>query len=485
MGDPKDRSSGDDRRRRGKGREPAVLDLQAESIATTPPEPAAGSDHPAPPEHEAAAAQPGSIVTPGEPLAEAPEPAVTGEPLPATTEPAAHSPATDAEQAATHAASPGSATDEASEARRLGEEPTSPESEAALAAMEGHDTSARPAGPEPSPEPSVSPATAAMAAASSARPQRAGSALSPLLLGLVGGFVGAGLVVGGLMLVGPLNDMNERLAGLENAVGERAPRRTVETMEKKVATLETGAAATRGDLDALTKRVQAIPSNEIGEMLGRVDRLERNVADLASQPAAKPAGEASPAATAPPPPPPLVAARESAVLAIALLLRDSLSRGLPYAKELDALQSAGIDQAKIDALKPFAASGAPGAAALAAQFTPLAEKIANPPPPPANTVTDRISATVSGLFKVRPVGEAQGDAPPALAARTEALLKRGALRDASATLDKVPAADIGPAASFRDTLHARVAADDATAAILSKAVEELLAAARLQGATTR
>jgi hypothetical protein len=309
--------------------------------------------------------------------------------------------------------------------------------------------------------------------------------LGPALLGLVGGFVGAGIVVGGLMLVGPLNDFGERLAGLENAVGERASRRTVETVEKKVATLEGSATAQRGDFDALAKRVQAIPSNEIGEMLGRVDRLERNVADLATQPAAKPSAEASPAAAPPPPPPPLVAARESAVLAIALLLRDSLDRGLPYAKELDALQSAGVDAARIEALKPFAATGAPGATALAAQFAPLADKITNPPPPPANSVTDRISATVNGLFKVRPVGEAPGDSPPALAARAEALLKRGALRDASATLDKVPAADIGPAATFRDTLHARVAADDATAAILSKAVEELLAAARLQGATTR
>ncbi|MFO1150239.1 MAG: hypothetical protein U1E62_17820 [Alsobacter sp.] len=474
MGDPKDKASGDERRRR-KGREPTVLDLKAEPAETppAPPEqtPSVEPDPiPAPP-HETMPASAEMAASAHDPFIPAEVPA---EPVPEPAEGAAVAP--------TH--EPADA--EASAARLPGEEPTTPEAEAALAAMEGHDTTARAPEPEPSPEPSVSPATAAMASVAGARQQRSGSGLGPVLLGLVGGFVGAGLVVGGLMLVGPLNDMNERLAGLENAVGERAPRRTVETMEKKVATLEGGAATQRSDLDALAKRVQAIPSNEIGEMLGRVDRLERNVADLAAQPAARPAAEASPAATPPPPPPPpLVAARESAVLAIALLLRDSLNRGLPYARELDALQSAGVDSARIEALKPFAASGAPGAAALAAQFGPLAEKITNPPPPSANTLTDRISATVNGLFKVRPVGEATGDAPPALAARTEALLKRGALRDASATLDKVPAADIGPAASFRDTLHARVAADDATAAILSKAVDELLAAARLQGATTR
>ena len=96
-----------------------------------------------------------------------------------------------------------------------------------------------------------------------------------------------------------------------------------------------------------------------------------------------------------------------------------------------------------------------------------------------------MSASLSNLFKVRPVGEARGDAPAALAARAEAALRRGSLTDAAAALDRLPPAEAGPAEGFRTTLKARIAASEAADAILSKAVDELLAAAKLPGGSAR
>jgi hypothetical protein len=460
-GDSTDKRPPGERPRRGARREPALLDLKADSVET------------------AAAAEMSPVETPaGEaPAVEVPT-HIAPEAAPETVPAAADSEleARPADVASEEAAAEEAANREASPADEAA--PATPES-GASSQVQAESTEAPAPGigvddrPEPlsSPVPPVGPTM---------RPQRTGL-IGPALAGLAAGFIGAGLLTIGFLLFGPAGDIGDRLAGLESAVGERASRRTVETLEKRVSALDSAAGTLRGDLDALGRKVQEIPASDLANLFGRVDRVERNLADLAAQPAP---ASGQPASAAPAPQaPPLVAARESAVLAIALLMRDALDRGTAFQRELNALQSAGVSTDATDALRPFAAAGAPGAAALAREFAGIAERIANPPPPPAHGLADKVTATFSGLFRIRPVGEAEGDSPAALAARAEALLQRGALKDAASTIDRIPPADAAPARDFQARLKARIAASDAASTILSKAVDELLAAARLQGAT--
>lgn len=460
-GDSTDKRPPGERPRRGARREPAVLDLKADSVETAPATQAPLTDPEASGVSTASAASP-DVATSVDPELESrpadvahAEAALAGEAV-----------ATDAVHETGEAGLPATSRDS---------ETVQPDAFAATeAATAGTADAVGPAGGDGPSEPTL---TSVPPVGPSMRTPRT-SLLGPALAGLAAGFVGAGLLTVGFLLFGPAGDIGDRLAGLETAVGERASRRTVEALEKRVGGLDGTAASLRGDVDAVGRKLQEIPA-DLPALFGRVDRIERNVADLAAQPRAAQGQASAPA----PQPPPLVAARESAVLAIALLLRDALDRGAPYGRELEALQSAGVPAETIAALQPFAASGAPGAPGLARDFAGLAERIANPPPPPPRSVSDRVTATFSGLFKVRPVGEAEGDSPAALAARTEALLQRGALKDAAAALDRIPPDDAAPAQDFRGRLKARIAASDAAAAILSKAVDELLAAARLQGAT--
>ncbi len=242
----------------------------------------------------------------------------------------------------------------------------------------------------------------------------------PLGLGLVGGAVGAGLVALLLALAGPNADTPDRLTALEASVGDKATRRTAEALEKRAQTAEQALQALRGDLAALQSRPQLAPG-DLTPLTQRIDRLDRAVAQLA----ARPAGGGEAAAAAPVPlPPVVVAGKESAALAVAMLIRDAVGRGTPYARELAALEASGADAAQVARLKPLAASGAPQAPALAAAFAPLAATLARGPEPAPNAgVVDRMTALIGGAVRIRPVGEAAGETPAAVGARAEAALR--------------------------------------------------------------
>jgi hypothetical protein len=306
-----------------------------------------------------------------------------------------------------------------------------------------------------------------------------GGFVIPAAAGLVGGLAGAGFVALALMLWGGAGDINDRLTNLETGVGEKATRRTVEALEKRVAATEADAKTARSDLDAALKRLPPDPAAALAQVTERLDKVESGVGALESRPA-----QAAPSPPpAPPPPVPALGARESAVMSVAWLTRDALTRGVPYARELEALKAAKVDAAALAPLEPFAHKGAPTVAALSAQFTPLAERIANPPAPPAEGgLLERMQARIGGLYKVRPLGEAQGDAPAAVAARADLALKRGALADAVAELEKLPA-DVKPTvASFLDAARARLAAGLAADALVTASVDQVLAATQSGGA---
>jgi len=323
-------------------------------------------------------------------------------------------------------------------------------------------------------------AATAGAASVTSQPTARPSLLRPALAGLIGGAVGAALVGVAVMVLTPVGDYGDRLATLESGLGDKATRRGLETAERRIGAAETAQQALRTDLDGVSKRL-AMTSDDGAGAIQRLEQLTRTVTALAARPVPAPEVGRPPAPPPPPPPPvPALGARESAILAVAWLTRDALARGVPFARELDALEASRVDTATIAALKPFAAGGAPSSARLATALTPLVERLAKPAPVPAEAgVVDRLTAGISRLYKVRPLG-GEGDEPATLASRAEAALQRGALADALAALEKIPA----PAPDLKavvDTVRARIAAGKAADALVVTAVDAVIAATRSGG----
>ncbi|WP_460449757.1 uroporphyrinogen-III synthase [Alsobacter sp. SYSU BS001988] len=440
----RDTPRADGRRKGASRREPQVIDLTAQQAAETP----SGAAGPLPPEPAASAPNP----------AESPPPEPTPVETAGTAEPAPE---------AIRAAGEG--------------EPLDPTLADASAREEAEIVTPKPDETEAPPRP-VGPSVPPVGPSRAEPPARSGAGgvgfVVPAAAGLVGGLAGAGFVALALMLWGGAGDINDRLTNLETGVGEKATRRTVEALEKRVAATEADAKAARSDLDAALKRLPPDPAAALAQVTERLDKVETGVGALEARPA-----PAAPPPPAPPPPAPALGARESAVMSVAWLTRDALNRGAPFARELDALKAAKVDPAALAPLEPFAQKGAPTVASLSAQFTPLAERIANPPEPPAQGgVLERMQARIGGLYKVRPLGEAQGDSPAAVAARADLSLKRGALADAVAELDRLPA-DVKPTvASFLDAAKARLAAGRAADALVTASVDQVLAATQSGGA---
>ncbi|MHB2168425.1 COG4223 family protein [Alsobacter sp. R-9] len=333
----------------------------------------------------------------------------------------------------------------------------------------------------PEPTPAAEP-EAPLVAPVSSRVQRGPSVGVPIAMGIVGGIIGAGLIGSVLMLVGPFADLPDRLTSIETNVGDRAPRKAMEAVEKRAQAAEAALQSLRTDLTALAGRPQVAPG-DITALTQRIERLDRATAQLASRAPAPADGSAPPPA---PLPPVVVAGKESAALAVAMLIRDAVGRGAPYGRELAALEAGGADAATVAKLKPFAASGAPQAPALATAFAPLAVSLASGPAAPANAgVVDRVSTFLSGVVRVRPIGEATGEKPAAIGARAEAALRRGDLAAAAKDLEALPPESRATVQPFLDRLKARLAAGQAADALVATAVEQVIAATAASGVPTR
>lgn len=474
------------RRGRGTGRrEPATIELQAETIAE-----AASTAVPEDP-HIAAverAAPPAEPVVPAADLPPVPHPFGLPE--------ATHAAATDA-SAGPDAVIGSPAAAGASGGTAAGDQPAGQVAQAAAGTGSDDTRSAAERTDEPvaarAPLPETVEAPAAQstlahdipASAPMPPPASAGRGAgrgAALALGLVGGVLGAGLVAIVMTLVGPGADTPDRLTALETAVGDKASRRVTDALDKRAQAAETALQGLRGDLSGLAGRPQVAPG-EVTTLGQRVDRLDRAIAQLAARPAAT--GDAQ--AQAPVQlPPVVVAGRESAALAVAMLIRDAVARGAPFARELAALEAGGADPALVARLKPFAAGGAPQAPALAAAFAPLAAELARVPDPGASAgVVDRVTALIGGAVRIRPVGEPAGEKPGAVGARAETALRRGDLAAALKDLEALPGEARAPVQPFVDRLRARVAAGQAADTLVAAAVEQVLAATASPGVPTR
>lgn len=165
----------------------------------------------------------------------------------------------------------------------------------------------------------------------------------------------------------------------------------------------------------------------------------------------------------------------------------ALEAGVPYAEPLATLRRLETgDASRIDALAPFAETGAPTASQLAAAFRPIGDGIAA-----ARRAAEARDAAANGDLKRRFLSIADAivqvrkvDAPtPAEAAeadpaaKVQAALDRGALREAAQAYAAMPQEAKAQAEPFGTTLKARAQAAQAAQALLSDAFKGLPAAA--------
>jgi uroporphyrinogen-III synthase len=337
-----------------------------------------------------------------------------------------------------------------------------------------------------------------------------------LTAALGGGLVGAALIGVGLWAIGPTNDQSERLTALETAVGGTATRRSVETLDKRVATLETKlpdieaaarrplptptpapmpapmpapapiAAANddgqitralqdmRNELATLTQRLSTLEKSSADTVAKipapeKIDALNRDIAQLGQRIAAT---EKNVAVNTP-------GAQDGGGLAVAVALKAKLQDGQPFAKEWAALESLRADASALAILKPLAAQGVPSAAALAVNFAAPARAIAAAPPPrPQGEVawTDKVSAALSRLVRVTPVDPAKGEDPVSLTVRIQSALAKDDSASALALWQKLPEPARRDTATFGRDLDQRVKAERAVSQIMAGMVDRLGAA---------
>ena len=157
---------------------------------------------------------------------------------------------------------------------------------------------------------------------------------------------------------------------------------------------------------------------------------------------------------------------------------DALRDGAPFPQALAALKRLNVDPQRLAALEPFAGSGAPTAAALAQEFKPLGERMVAEARGPATSWSDRFARMAEGIVSIKPVGEAGATSIPALVARIENALARGAVADAASAFDDLPDEAWRATEDFGRKLKARAAAEEAARTISNQALAALDASGR-------
>jgi hypothetical protein len=156
-------------------------------------------------------------------------------------------------------------------------------------------------------------------------------------------------------------------------------------------------------------------------------------------------------------------------------LRDAVVSGVPFAAELDAARSLGVDENTLKLLTPFAASGVPTAAALGQELSALIPAISKAAGSQglAGSFLERIEANASKLVRIRPVGTPAGDDASAVLSRVEVEATHADIDGALTDLAKLDAAARAPAQNWIDKARARQAALTAARDLVGDATRAL------------
>ncbi|WP_309085063.1 phage tail protein [Chelativorans sp.] len=162
-----------------------------------------------------------------------------------------------------------------------------------------------------------------------------------------------------------------------------------------------------------------------------------------------------------------------ALVVAASALRSAVERGAPFASELETYAALAPNAAELEPLRPYAQTGIPTEAELVSEAPQVASQIAatQSDVPPDAGFFERLMASARSAVTVRPVGEAEGDTPGAIAARMEAAVQRSDYAQALAEFESLPADAKQTAQDFGEKLRARQAADQVLEKALSGALK--------------
>jgi hypothetical protein len=275
-----------------------------------------------------------------------------------------------------------------------------------------------------------------------------------------------------------LAGVEKRLGALESASAAGASKiasaaQAAQSVTADQKSLRADVDAARGEIPGLAARVaklesaapEAAAAPEISALAGRLDKVEAALA------APKTETRVAPEKPAP-------GDNPAAVAIVAGALRDKLAAGIPFASELKALQSLGVQPEKLSPLKALAGGG-PTDRALAASFDAVAPKVlAAASRPEGGGVIDRFLAHLRGLVQVRVLSETPGDDPAALVSQIDAESRRGDVSGALAAFGKLPEPARQAASGWAAEAGAKQAADEALGSIREAAIAKLAADGR-------
>jgi len=199
------------------------------------------------------------------------------------------------------------------------------------------------------------------------------------------------------------------------------------------------------ELQAQVEKSGSVDKSELDKLAGRLAALESSTRTVEQK-------IETPGSTG--------ADRDVRMAVLAAALKDAVERGAPYVNELSAIRSLVKDPRLIAALDPFAASGAPTAAALSSELRAILPALTQAAAPQVRdgSMLDRLQAGASRLVKVRPIDAPAGDDPDLVVQRVDANAQRGSVTGALVELAKLTAPVRAPADAWIAKAQARDAA---------------------------
>jgi hypothetical protein len=327
---------------------------------------------------------------------------------------------------------------------------------------------------------------------------RRGGLFAPTLLALIiGGAAGFGGAYG-LRLIdksdAKFDILSERVGALEQQQKATAALTTAQAdLANRITAIETrahddsaGFLTLRSDIERLTtQKPQAATANapaDLGPLRQQLSALQDKLSSLTAQ-VSDLSGKfssqqnqvaavqhlATQVATA-------HAGDEAAAIIAGSLLRKA-EAGTPFADDLTALESHGVDKAQLASLQAAGATGVATTGELSKQFAAQTDAIlATAPAPKAHGFLDRLMKDAEGLVRVRKIGDTTGDDLAAHVARIQSALDAGSVETAYQQWTSLPDAAkqksqaFGHAAKTRlDTIEAARAIESGALASLGKA----------------
>jgi uroporphyrinogen-III synthase len=334
--------------------------------------------------------------------------------------------------------------------------------------------------PAPDAEPEAKPTIAAAATRPEPAPQPRRSPLPAMALaGIVGGVIGAGLVMLAMSRTTPVISAEEvaglrsQLAGLQSRTDALQGQTAAAA---KAGTDAQAASARASELATAAQRAQIPDASAIASLSEQAKRAEAATAAIGQrldQAAARIGSVETLAKTAAEPSPQAMAA---ARIVLAERVRTALASGQPFASDVAALQTGGGAAGEIAALNAVAATGAPTQGALLARFKTHQAMFAREMTPANAGWQEQLLGIASRVVTIRPVGDTGANDPSTLVMRLENAISGGRIAMAASLWGQLPEPARRASAEFGANLQKRAAADAAIAKIAQDAVAALGAA---------